>query len=149
MDSLLWRPADSATAGTLQDVRVDHGGLDVRVTQELLDRPDVVAILEKVRSEGVPEGVTTCVLVDAHLPNGLLYCSLHRRLVEMMAPFSPASGISGRPRRGEEVLPREFMRRAPILSLEGVGHPDLTAARGEILSMNSSRQLHLISRSGC
>jgi hypothetical protein len=28
----------------------------------------------------------------------------------------------------------------------GVRHPDLTAARGEILSMNSSRQLHLITQ---
>jgi hypothetical protein len=139
------RTPHATTAGALQ-VRVDHSRLDVRVTQELLDRPDVISILEKVRGEGVSEGVTTCVLVDAHLPNGLLYCSLHRRLVEMMPPLSPASGIGGQPRRGEEVLPREFMRGTPILALEGVGHPDLTAARGEILSMNSSRQLHLITQ---
>jgi len=44
--------------------------------KELLDRPDVVAIFEKVRGERVPQTVTARVLVDAHLPHCLFHCSL-------------------------------------------------------------------------
>jgi len=97
----------AATAGTLKHVSVDHGRLDVRVAEELLDRPDVVAIFEKVRGERVPQTVTARVLVDAHLPH-LFHCSLYGRLIEMMPPLDPAPGIDGQPRRGEEILPAEL-----------------------------------------
>ncbi len=46
----------AATAGALEHVSVDHRRLHVRVAEELLDRPDVVAVLDQVRREGVPEG---------------------------------------------------------------------------------------------
>ena len=36
------------------DVRVDHGGLEIRVAEQLLDRADVVTILEQMRGEAVP-----------------------------------------------------------------------------------------------
>jgi hypothetical protein len=44
------RGADT-TATSIEDVGVDHGRLDVGVAQELLDGPDVVAGVEKVRGE--------------------------------------------------------------------------------------------------
>src|SRR5947209_8638879 len=68
----------AATASTLQHVRVDHCRLHVRVAEELLNRPDVVAILEKVRSERVPQAVTARVLMNAHLPHRLFHRPLYR-----------------------------------------------------------------------
>ena len=48
------RGALDPAAPTVQDVGVDHGGLDAPVPQELLDRPDVVAVQQEVSCEGMP-----------------------------------------------------------------------------------------------
>jgi hypothetical protein len=58
----------AATARTLEHMSVDHGRLHILVAQELLDRPDLGAVFEKVRGERVPQAVTARVLVDAPLP---------------------------------------------------------------------------------
>src|SRR2546428_5548392 len=41
----------------IEHVRVDHGGADIPVAEELLDGPDVVIVFQQVGSEGVAEGV--------------------------------------------------------------------------------------------
>jgi hypothetical protein len=46
--------AAHTAAAAVEDVGVDHGRADVRVAQEPLDGPDVVAGLDEVRGEGVP-----------------------------------------------------------------------------------------------
>jgi len=48
--------AHAATA-ELQHMRVDHRGGHVFVPEQLLHRTDVVARLQQVRREGVPQGV--------------------------------------------------------------------------------------------
>jgi hypothetical protein len=48
-----------------QDVGVDHRRGDVAVAEKLLNCPDVVAPLEPVRGEGVPEGVARHAFVHA------------------------------------------------------------------------------------
>src|SRR5688500_13798559 len=45
--------ADASAAGGVEDVGVDHGGLEVGVAEELLDGADVVAILEGVSGKAV------------------------------------------------------------------------------------------------
>jgi len=44
---------------------IDLGGLDVAVAEELLDGPDIVAVLEQVGGEGVPEGMAAYSLGDS------------------------------------------------------------------------------------
>ena len=48
----------------LYDVGVDHGRLDVRVPQVLLDLPDIHAVEQQVRREAVAQGVYGNRLVD-------------------------------------------------------------------------------------
>ncbi len=43
-------------------MRVDHGGGDVAVAEELLNGPDVLPGFEQVGGEGVSEGMTLCRL---------------------------------------------------------------------------------------
>src|SRR5215471_18147908 len=38
--------ADTSASGSVENAGVDHRGLQVPVTQELLDRPDIVSLLE-------------------------------------------------------------------------------------------------------
>jgi hypothetical protein len=47
-----------------QDVSVNHRGADVPVTQQFLDRPDVVSVLEQVSGEGMTELVAGDMLFD-------------------------------------------------------------------------------------
>ena len=49
--------AADAAAAAVEDMGVDHGGADVAVTQELLNRADVVAVFQEMRREGVSQGV--------------------------------------------------------------------------------------------
>ena len=45
--------AQYAVPAAVEDMRVDHRRADVAVAQQFLDGPDVVAVLEQVRGEGV------------------------------------------------------------------------------------------------
>src|SRR5437867_4183882 len=47
--------ARHTAATALEHVRVDHGRADVAMTEQLLDRPDVVTVLEQVGRERVSE----------------------------------------------------------------------------------------------
>lgn len=51
------RGAAHRAAPPVQDMGVDHRGAHILVAQELLDGPDVVAILEEVGGKGVSERV--------------------------------------------------------------------------------------------
>ena len=57
--------AQHSARGLLHDMRVDHRGLPVRVPEQRLDGADVVAILQKVRGEAVPQHMAGDPAVDA------------------------------------------------------------------------------------
>lgn len=42
------------TTATIEYVRVDHGRPNIRVTKQLLDRPNIVAIGQKMGGERMP-----------------------------------------------------------------------------------------------
>lgn len=73
-------------------MRVDHGGADALVSEQFLDRADVVAIVEEVGGEGVSEGVTTRPLRDARPVHGVLHRALDRALVQVVA--APMAGLA-------------------------------------------------------
>jgi hypothetical protein len=43
---------------------VDHGGLDVFMTEQLLNRPDIISVLQDVGREGMAQGVAGRMLGD-------------------------------------------------------------------------------------
>ena len=58
------RPAGSARRSQSEDVRVDHGGLDVGVAEQFLHGADVGAGLQQIRGEGVTQPVMVQRFVD-------------------------------------------------------------------------------------
>ena len=56
-----WTPHPAPTA--LQHMRVDHGRSDVLVPQEFLHGPNIVTILQQVRSKAVPERISTLLII--------------------------------------------------------------------------------------
>jgi hypothetical protein len=47
-------------------MRVAHRGLDVFVTEQLLNGPDIISVLQQVRGEGMAEGVAGRMLGEPH-----------------------------------------------------------------------------------
>jgi hypothetical protein len=66
---------------------VDHGRLDAPVAEELLDRPDVIAIEQKVGRKAVPKRMAGGVLGDPGLSCRIVEDSLYASLVHVMAPL--------------------------------------------------------------
>ena len=75
----------------MQDVRVDHGGAHVLVAKELLDGPDIRAAFQKMRGEGVSQGVRRHGLGDADTSGGTFDGTLDDAFVQVMA--APLAGL--------------------------------------------------------
>jgi len=69
----------------LEDVGVDHGGLDVLVSEEFLHGADVVSVLQKVGGETVAKGVGFDLFVVARKFCGFTDGFLQDGFIEMMA----------------------------------------------------------------
>jgi hypothetical protein len=89
------RAADSSSA-VPEDVGVDHGRGDLVVAEKLLDGPDVMAALQKVRGEGAAERVAAraCRYRRA---DGAGHRTLNVRLAVVMPAFG---GLAPPPCRG-------------------------------------------------
>ena len=87
--------AADAGRAAVEDVGVDHGCLNILVTEEFLNRSDIVAIFEQVGGEGVAEGVGSDRFVHSGEFGRLPDCPLEVSLVEMVALFDAADGIDG------------------------------------------------------
>jgi hypothetical protein len=54
LSETIQRTPDTSPPCVVEDMSVDHRGGDIHVAEQLLDGPDVVAVVEQVRREGVP-----------------------------------------------------------------------------------------------
>lgn len=61
---------------SIEHVRINHGGGNVRVTEKLLNGSDVVTGFQQMRRKRVPEGVAMNRLWDFGYTCRLPYCSL-------------------------------------------------------------------------
>ena len=83
-------------AAPVEDVGIDHGGRDVGVSKQLLDGADIVAPLQQVGREGVPERVAARRLRHSGAAKRLLESSLKDR-IESRAPRLPGRSVKGGP----------------------------------------------------
>ncbi len=68
--------AGDSQGASVQDMGVDHRGLDVPVAEEFLDDADVGAIFEEVGGEGVAQDVAGDASGDAGSATGGFYGAL-------------------------------------------------------------------------
>lgn len=73
-------------AALVEHVGVNHRGVDASESEQFLDGPDVVAILEQVRGERVPERVACHPLGDSASSRGVFHRALYQRLVKVDVP---------------------------------------------------------------
>src|SRR5438132_6447126 len=101
-------------------MRIDHRGLHIRMAEQLLDRSDVIPVLEQMRGKGMPECVTSHRLGDLRLSARDPHRFLHGRLLEMMTAPYPAARIDAEVCRGKYVLPRPLARRIRVFARQGI-----------------------------
>ena len=119
--------AHDAAAAAVEYVRVDHGGGDVLVPEQLLHRPNVVAGFEQMRRKRVPERVRRRMLGDSGHAYRLLHGTLDRLRIGMMAAFDARARIDRAHGRGENVLPCPLAPGVRVFPGERVGQENLAA----------------------
>jgi hypothetical protein len=62
-------------------MRIDQRRVHILVTEQFLDRPNVIAILQQMRREAVPERVAARPLSNAGTPHGIRDTALYRALM--------------------------------------------------------------------
>src|SRR5262245_31686495 len=116
----------------VQDVRVDLGRADVTVPEQLLDSADVLAGLQEVGGERMPERVARGPLRDPGAAHGVLDGTLQHRLVKMMAPPLVGRALHVDARRREHRLPPPLAPGLGILPAESPRQLDPARAPPEI-----------------
>ena len=77
----------AATAGTVENMRVNHGCPEILVAQEVLNRSNIIPVLDQVSRERMAEGMAGGWPAYLGIPDGLLDGALHDRFVQMMTPL--------------------------------------------------------------
>jgi hypothetical protein len=89
----------------LQHVRVDHRRAHVPVPEQLLNGTDVVAVLEQMRRERVPQRMGSGALGEPRPAGGVLHRALQDGLVEVVAAALARYPVVVDARRRENPLP--------------------------------------------
>src|SRR3990167_9339176 len=77
--------ADHAASAAVEDVGVDHGGAYVGVAEQFLYGTDVVAVLQQVGGERMPERMRVRRFVDTSAACGFLDVALDGLFVDVVA----------------------------------------------------------------
>ena len=109
-----------AEAAAIQDVGVDHRGLQVAMAEQLLHGADVVAALEQMGREAVAQRVAARALGEPRLAHRARHRALHGRLVEMMAALDAGRRVAVARGRREDPLPGPRARCARKLARERI-----------------------------
>ncbi len=99
----------------MQHTRVDHRCPDVLVAEQLLDRANVVPVLQEMRRERVPQRVAACPLLDPGLPQRGPHSPLDSLFVQVMPSSHAGSRVGRQARRREHPLPTPLRRRRRVL----------------------------------
>ena len=128
--------AHDSVATLLQDVGVDHGGADVRVSQQGLDGANVRAPLQEMSGEAVPERMRTDPLADSRLADDSGNGLVDGTGVEVMPANLAGARVSGPMTSGEDVLPSPILVGVRVLAGQGVREIHLPITFLQILPMN-------------
>jgi hypothetical protein len=109
--------ADDAHRAALEDVGVDHGGVEIRVAHQFLNGSDVLPALQQLGRERRPEGVATCRFDETCAFYGLLHSLLHHPWIQLVAAFFSTVGVLPAVPLGKHPLPSPspFPLSVPIL----------------------------------
>jgi hypothetical protein len=99
-------PGDCARPAGLDSAHaLDNCRLHIFVAQELLHRPDIIALLEQMRCKAMPQSVTTDAFGEPCRTTGSAYGPLQPTLMGVMAADDPRARVFRQPVGGKDILP--------------------------------------------
>jgi hypothetical protein len=139
------RRAPHAKSTPIQHVGVDHRRTDIRMSEQFLNRSNVVSILEQMRCKGMAEGVATDSLRDPCPPDRARDRALHHRFVQMIARRWSKSRVSADACRGKHELPARVNGRVWIFLVERARQNDAAQTVGKIMLVLAAHigEMHL------
>ena len=114
-----------AVAAAFQDMGVDHGGLNVFMSQQFLHSTDIVAIFQQMGGKAVTQSMGAAGFGNSGISDGFFNSLLHGRWIEMVAVAVPGSGIDGEICSRKHILPDEFLVGIGIFFIQGIGKINL------------------------
>lgn len=103
----------------IQYMRIYLGRLDVAVSKQLLDGPDIIAVLEEMGSEGMPEGMAADSFGNTGAKRRFMDGALEERRVHVVTPLLSCLSIAPSPFLGEDPLPCPIGGAFWIFPVEG------------------------------
>jgi hypothetical protein len=119
--------ASDRERAAVEDVGVDHGGGDIPMAEELLDGADVVASIQQVGGEAVPQAVAACLFGEARRAHGVVEGALEDGFVKVVTEEPSGVPVTVFARRRKDPLPPPRAARFWILSRQGAGEHDQAA----------------------
>src|SRR5690606_580063 len=107
---------DGTRRAAADDVRIDHRRTDIFVTKELLDRANVLAVLEEMSREAMTERMARDWFGDARGQGSLSEGALNRFLMQVPAHLHALSANLDVPVGREDELPRPLSAGIGILA---------------------------------
>ncbi len=132
---MIFEPVGRAlnTSSAVEHVRVDHRGLEVAVAEEFLHGADVVAGLQKMGRERMPQRVAARLLRDTGPNDGLSNGPLNHGFMEVVtAPLASQTVYIG-PGRSKDPLPFPLAAGRRGLGCQSSGQRNVAVTAGEIL----------------
>ena len=101
--------------------------------EQLLDGSDIMAVLQEMSREGVPEGMGATTLGDTRLPDRILHNAVEHGLVQVVASALARDPITISTRGGRDPLPGPRVASMRILPEQRGRQLDPARAHGQIL----------------
>ena len=79
--------ADTPASGPVQNVGIDHRRFQILVPEQLLDRPDIISLVQQVGGKAVPKCVTAHRFLDSDVTHGLGHPALDYPILQVVPPF--------------------------------------------------------------
>jgi hypothetical protein len=130
-------------ATPVEDVGVDHGCLDVFVTQKLSDGADIVIRFQQVDGEAVAQSVGSDGLDDTRQASRPFDRLLQAAFVQVMAAHDAGTWMLRKATGWENVLPAPFPVGVGVFARQGVGQEDCAIALAQILLVQGFYSLEM------
>lgn len=121
--------APDAPTAAVEDVGVDHGGAYVALAEQLLNGADIVAVLQKMGGEGVPDGVADRGPGDARATGGRTHRLLRHGFVQVMPPHLAVSHATYRRAAGKTNCQPQLVAALEYLRSSALGTATLPKPR--------------------
>lgn len=123
-----------AFAAFIQHMGINHRGGNIRMTEQLLHRSDVVAILQQMSGEGVAQSVRRGGLGEIGIAHRLFHRALHAFFIHMMAARLAGARINRQTLRREHILPAPIAPGCWKFFIQRKRQIHLAVAQRQILS---------------